>query len=77
VPHGSNHTKPLTSRPPLLCQKCHDAPQHPGNIYTNFETFRGTAASSKNRMFARACLNCHSNIHGSMGPSTRGKHFVR
>jgi hypothetical protein len=28
-------------------------------------------------MFARACLNCHSNIHGGMGPSTRGKHFVR
>jgi hypothetical protein len=28
-------------------------------------------------MFARACLNCHSNIHGSMGPSTRGQRFVR
>jgi hypothetical protein len=28
-------------------------------------------------MFARACLNCHSNIHGGMGPSTRGQHFVR
>ncbi|MGZ6248750.1 MAG: DmsE family decaheme c-type cytochrome [Syntrophales bacterium] len=77
VPHGSNHAKLLTSRPPLLCQKCHDAAQHPGNIYTNFETFKGTAASGKNRMFARGCLNCHSNIHGSMGPSTRGKHFVR
>jgi hypothetical protein len=28
-------------------------------------------------MFARSCLNCHSNIHGSMGPSTRGQRFVR
>ena len=77
VPHGSNHGKLLTRKPPHLCQSCHDASQHPGNIYTSFETFRGSAASGKNRMFARACLNCHSNIHGSMGPSTRGKHFVR
>jgi hypothetical protein len=28
-------------------------------------------------MFARGCLNCHSNIHGSMGPSSRGQTFVR
>jgi hypothetical protein len=28
-------------------------------------------------MFARACLNCHSNIHGSNGPSARGSHWLR
>jgi hypothetical protein len=28
-------------------------------------------------MFARACLNCHSSIHGSNGPSVRGKVHVR
>jgi hypothetical protein len=28
-------------------------------------------------MFARACLNCHSTIHGSNAPSIRGKTFVR
>jgi len=77
VPHGSNHNKLLNAKPPLLCQSCHDVSRHPGTIYTNFETFRGTAASGKNRMFARACLNCHSNIHGGMGPSTMGQHFVR
>ncbi|HUN54649.1 MAG TPA: DmsE family decaheme c-type cytochrome [Smithella sp.] len=77
VPHGSNHGKLLISKPPLLCQSCHDAAQHPGTIYTRFETFTGGAASGKNRMFARGCLNCHSNIHGSMGPSTRGQRFVR
>ncbi|HVO65529.1 MAG TPA: DmsE family decaheme c-type cytochrome [Syntrophales bacterium] len=77
VPHGSNHAKLLNSKPPLLCESCHNSIGHPGSIYTSFETFQGTATSSKNRMFARACLNCHSNIHGSMGPSTRGKHFVR
>ena len=77
TPHGSNHSKLLTSRPPLLCQSCHDATQHPGTIYTKFETFRGSAASGKNRMFARACLDCHTNVHGSMGPSTRGERHVR
>jgi DmsE family decaheme c-type cytochrome len=77
TPHGSNHYKLLTSRPPRLCQSCHDAAQHPGTIYTRFETFQGSAASGKNRMIARGCLNCHTNIHGSMGPSTRGERFVR
>ncbi len=77
TPHGSNHGKLLNSKAPLLCQSCHDATQHPGTIYTRFETFQGSATSGKNRMFARACLNCHANIHGSMGPSVRGKNFVR
>lgn len=77
VPHGSNHGKLLFSKPPLLCQSCHDTPQHPGTIYTSFNTFPGTAVSGKNRMIARGCLNCHSNIHGSMGPSARGQHFLR
>jgi DmsE family decaheme c-type cytochrome len=77
TPHGSNHAKLLTSKVPQLCQSCHDASRHPGTIYTGFETFQGTATSGKNRMFARACLNCHSNIHGSNGPSVRGRVFVR
>ncbi|MGP8152548.1 MAG: DmsE family decaheme c-type cytochrome [Smithella sp.] len=76
VPHGSNHGKLLTSKPPLLCQSCHDAAQHPGTIYTNLETFPGSATSGKNRMIARGCLNCHSNIHGSMSPS-QGQYFIR
>lgn len=77
VPHGSNHIKLLTTKPPLLCQRCHDASAHPGTIYTKFETFQGNATSGKNRMIARACLNCHSNIHGSTGPSFQGQYFVR
>jgi DmsE family decaheme c-type cytochrome len=77
TPHGSNHGKLLNTKPPLLCESCHDAAGHSGTIYTSFETFRGTASSGKNRMFARSCLNCHSNIHGSNGPSTRGSRFVR
>jgi predicted CXXCH cytochrome family protein len=30
-----------------------------------------------NRLVARACLNCHSNIHGSNAPGNRGKFFTR
>jgi predicted CXXCH cytochrome family protein len=75
VPHGSNHNKLLSSRVPQVCQSCHDATGHPSNPYTRFETFQGPTPS--NKMFARSCLNCHGNIHGSNGPSTRGKVFVR
>jgi DmsE family decaheme c-type cytochrome len=76
TPHGSNHSKLLTSRVPQLCQSCHDASRHPGTIYTRSRTFQGSSPS--NKMFARGCLNCHSNIHGSNGPSSsRGKPFVR
>ncbi len=77
VPHGSNHGKLLASKPPLLCQSCHDTAQHPGTIYGKFATFPGAAVSGKNRMIARSCLNCHSNIHGSMGPAETGQRFVR
>jgi hypothetical protein len=50
---------------PLLCQSCHNVGRHPINPYTNLHSFRGPATSSKNRFFARGCLNCHGNIHGS------------
>lgn len=73
--HGSNHGKLLTSRVPQLCQSCHDTAGHPGTIYTNFSNFTGNAPT--NRMVARSCLNCHSEVHGSTGPSTRGQFLVR
>ena len=75
TPHGSNISKLLVSRVPELCQACHDWRGHPTTIYSRFETFQG--ANPSNRMFARACLNCHSTIHGSNAPSIRGKTFVR
>jgi len=77
VPHGSNHAKLLVSRMPQVCRNCHDFTRHPSTVYTRFETFQGSATSGKNRMFARSCMNCHSNIHGSNAPSLRGKTFVR
>jgi DmsE family decaheme c-type cytochrome len=75
IPHGSNHNKLLVSKPPLLCQSCHDTTRHPGTLYTSFNTFQGPSPS--NKMFARACLNCHSAIHGSNAPSLRGETHVR
>jgi DmsE family decaheme c-type cytochrome len=76
--HGSNHGKLLTSRVPLLCQNCHSTiGSHPRRPYTNLHSFQGTATANKNKFFARSCLNCHTNIHGSNGPAQRGKAFIR
>ena len=63
--HGSNHTRLLVQRVPLLCQNCHNVAGHPSQPYTNLHSFSGPATSGKNRFFGRSCLNCHSNIHGS------------
>jgi len=66
-PHGSNHNTLLTRKAPLLCESCHDTVggRHPTDPYTNLSSFLGPATSGKNKFFARACLNCHGNIHGS------------
>lgn len=65
--HGSNHSRLLTRRVPLLCESCHDevGGRHNTDPYTNLHSFLGTATSGKNRFFGRSCLNCHGNIHGS------------
>jgi DmsE family decaheme c-type cytochrome len=63
--HGSNHSRLLVRKVPLLCQSCHNAGRHPGSPYTNLHSFTGPATSSKTRFFGRGCLNCHGNIHGS------------
>lgn len=65
-PHGSNHNALLVKRPPLLCQQCHSASGHPGVAYTSDLV----DDDFNNRfMLGRACLNCHSQIHGSNHPS--------
>jgi DmsE family decaheme c-type cytochrome len=65
--HGSNHSRLLTRKVPLLCESCHDTVggRHNTDPYTNLHSFSGTATSGKNRFFGRGCLNCHGNIHGS------------
>jgi DmsE family decaheme c-type cytochrome len=63
--HGSNHSKLLVRKVPFLCQSCHTRTGHPSRPYTNFHSFRGPATANKNKFYARSCLNCHGNIHGS------------
>ncbi len=73
--HGSNHSKLLVRKMPQLCQSCHDWTSHAGNIHTSFETFQGSSPAKYT--FARSCLNCHPNIHGSNGPFSRGMRFLK
>lgn len=80
-PHGSRHGKLMTEKIPNLCQDCHDWSRHPGTPYDNATGIAGT--SPGNRFFARSCLNCHNQIHGSTAPANpnwgynSGKAFVR
>jgi DmsE family decaheme c-type cytochrome len=78
-PHGSNHLSLLDRKVPQLCQSCHDSigGGHHTEAYTRFHAFGGAAKADKNKFFARSCLNCHTNIHGSNGPGDAGQHFIR
>ena len=71
-PHGSNNERMLVSRVPMLCQRCHVHSRHPATVYDNTQL----TVNKSNRIVGRACLNCHSQIHGSNHPSS-GKVFIR
>ena len=58
-PHGSNNDRMLVAKNPFLCQRCHAHTRHPSTIYD------GAVINSSNRLYARSCVTCHSNIHGS------------
>ena len=78
TPHGSNHNRLLIKREPSLCQSCHDWRYHPGTAYTSEFGFGGTGSpSSENKLVARSCLDCHTNIHGGNGVGRRGPKFTR
>jgi len=61
--HGSNHRAMLVSKPPQLCQDCHGSGAHTGRAYTDSRSFKGS--DPRPQMYGRACMNCHTNIHGS------------
>ncbi len=67
--HGSNHRAMLTRRVPQLCQDCHGSGGHPGRPYTNRNSFKGPVPRPE--MYGRACMNCHTNIHGSSAEGLR------
>jgi len=58
-PHGSTRAMMLKLNPPRLCQQCHIPSRHP------------TEARRPDNKFlnARACVQCHADIHGSNHPS--------
>ncbi len=80
-PHGSRHDKLLAEKVPNICQDCHNRPRHPGTPYDGEAGFNGV--SKVGRFYARSCLNCHNQIHGSDSPtnpisgSNAGKKFIR
>ena len=71
-PHGSNNPRLLVSKPPFLCQRCHVTSRHPPTVYEGFVLQN---SSNANKIFARSCVVCHQQIHGSNAPS--GKAFLR
>lgn len=68
-PHGSSNERMLVAKSPMLCQRCHAHTRHPSTIYDN------RVVETSNRLYARSCVTCHSNIHGSNHAS--GNTFLR
>jgi DmsE family decaheme c-type cytochrome len=71
-PHGSNNERMLVSKQPFLCQRCHVTSRHPPTVYDGFVLKN---SSNSNKIFGRACVACHQQIHGSNAPS--GKALLR
>jgi DmsE family decaheme c-type cytochrome len=69
-PHGSNNDRMLVAKQPMLCQRCHISSRHPATIYDSTQV-----TNASNRVVGRACVNCHSQIHGSNHPA--GDKFLR
>ncbi len=71
TPHGSNIAPLLRSRPPFLCQECHDGAHASGTPAgpNSAGNQNGLAISPCANITGRACLNCHSVIHGSNSPA--------
>ncbi len=75
-PHGTVAENMLKVRPPFLCHQCHTphggfipqirGAQVAGNAPTNAN---GLGKGTTNLTQGRACLNCHTEVHGSNNPS--------
>jgi DmsE family decaheme c-type cytochrome len=68
-PHGSSNERMLVTKTPMLCQRCHVGTRHPSTIYDD------ALINTSVRVYARSCVTCHTNIHGSNHPS--GRFFIR
>jgi DmsE family decaheme c-type cytochrome len=72
VPHGTNAAPMLTTRPPFLCQQCHQTPFHPSTNYSGNNLPPNLGAD---KMLGSSCVNCHVKVHGSNHPA--GARFTR
>ena len=71
-PHGSNNDRMLVAKMPYLCQRCHVTSRHPPTVY---EGYLLNNSQNANKIFGKACVSCHQQIHGSNAPS--GQFFLR
>jgi len=71
-PHGSNNPRMLVSKTPFLCQRCHVTSRHPPTVYDGYLLQN---SPNGNKIYARSCVICHQQIHGSNSPS--GKALLR
>jgi len=62
-PHGSANERMLVQKQPFMCQRCHSHQRHPATLYDN------RVVGTSNRIFARSCVTCHSQVHGTNHPS--------
>jgi DmsE family decaheme c-type cytochrome len=74
TPHGSNISPLLKSRPPFLCDECHDGPHNSQAPYgTAVAGIQGGGAvpggNPNSSAVGRACMNCHVMVHGSNSPT--------
>ena len=74
TPHGSNLTPLLKTRPPFLCDECHDGPHNSQAPYgTAVGGIQGggvaPGGNPNSSATGRACMNCHVMIHGSNSPA--------
>lgn len=67
TPHGSNQENLLALPVPMLCQQCHTNDDHVNDLLTRQSLRSGLVPDE--RVMERACLSCHSNIHGSNNPN--------
>ncbi len=69
-PHGTTAERMLKVRPPFLCQQCH-TPHVPAQalLYGQAPTPNAIGWNGASVTQGRACLNCHTQIHGSNNPS--------
>jgi DmsE family decaheme c-type cytochrome len=74
TPHGSNIPPLLKSRPPFLCDECHDGPHNSQAPYgTAVGGIKGggvaPGGAPNSSAVGRACMNCHVMVHGSNSPA--------